>query len=159
MRDGRRPYQNDFVKMMMTLVPQLAETIHGLDWFLASAPAGKAFVTCDAPVVITRPENHSPLMGVGLSTPGSLTIVPLSSRVALMLGDKAARPRVIPMTIDRDRLRWINEALMHGCERFTIGRSKALIESLLLATKIGGSSSPPRSQILGGDRSDSDRAR
>jgi len=159
MRDERRPYQNDFVKMMVGLVPQLAETIHGLDWIIASVPPGKAFVTCDAPMVITRPANHSPLMGVGLSTPGSQTIVPLSSRVALVLGDKVARPRVIPVTIDRDRLRWINESLMRGCERFTIGRSKPLLESLLRATKIGGTPPPRRSEMLGGLGSESDPAR
>jgi Protein of unknown function (DUF4238) len=60
MRDERRPYQNDFVKMMVNLVPMLADAIHGLEWFIASAPPGKAFVTCDAPVIITRPPNPSP---------------------------------------------------------------------------------------------------
>jgi hypothetical protein len=79
MRDERRPYQNDFVKMMVNLVPMLADAIHGLEWFIASAPPGKAFVTCDAPVIITRPRNHSPLLGVGLTTPGSEKIIPLSS--------------------------------------------------------------------------------
>lgn len=82
----------------------LADAIHGLEWFIASAPPGKAFVTCDAPVIITRPPNHSPLMGVGLSTPGSEKIIPLSSRVALLMGDEVARPMVAHITIDRDRL-------------------------------------------------------
>ena len=45
-------------------VPMLADTIHRLKWLIASAPPSKAFVTCDAPVIITRPPNHSPLMGV-----------------------------------------------------------------------------------------------
>lgn len=30
MRDERRPYHNDFVKMMVNLVPMLADAIHGL---------------------------------------------------------------------------------------------------------------------------------
>lgn len=38
MRDERRPYQNDFVKMMVNLVPMVADAIHGLEWFIASAP-------------------------------------------------------------------------------------------------------------------------
>jgi hypothetical protein len=71
MRDERRPYHNDFVKMMINLVPMLADAIHGLEWFIASTPPGKAFVTCDAPVIITRPPNHNPLLGVGLTTPVS----------------------------------------------------------------------------------------
>ena len=76
MRDERRPYHNDFVKMMVNLIPMLADAVHGLQWFIASAPPGKAFVTCDAPVIITRPPTHSPLLGVGLTTPGSEKIIP-----------------------------------------------------------------------------------
>ena len=101
MRDERRPYQNDFVKMMVNLVPMLADAIHGLEWFIASAPPGKAFVTCDAPVIITRPRNHSPLLGVGLTTPGSEKIVPLSSGLALLMGDTVAKPIVAHITIDQ----------------------------------------------------------
>ena len=55
MRDERRPYHNDFVQMMVNLDPLLADAIHGLEWFIASAPSRKTFVTCDAPVIITRP--------------------------------------------------------------------------------------------------------
>ena len=102
----------------------LSATIHRLQWFIASVPPGKAFVTCDAPVIITRPPNLSPLMGVGLTTPGSEKIIPLSSRVALLMGDEVARPMVAHITIDRDRLRAVNEALVRQCERFAMGRSR-----------------------------------
>ena len=78
MRDERRPYHNDFVQMMVNLVPLLADAIHGLEWFIASAPSGKAFVTCDAPVIITRPMNHSHLLGVGLTTPGAEKIISIA---------------------------------------------------------------------------------
>jgi Protein of unknown function (DUF4238) len=159
MRDERRPYQNDFVKMIVNLVPMLADAIHGLEWFIASAPPGKAFVTCDAPVIITRPPNHSPLMGVGLTTPGSEKIIPLSSRVALLMGDQVARPMVAHITIDRDHLRWINEALVRVCERFTMGRSRVLLESLLRSTGIGGTPAPRRSELRGGPGSEPDPAR
>lgn len=159
MREEKRPYQNDFVKMMVNLVPMLADTIHGLEWFIVSAPPGRSFVTCDAPVIITHPLNHSPLLGVGLTTPGSEKIIPLSSRVALLMGDQVARPLVAHITIDRDRLRWINEALARRCERFTMGRSRVLLESLLKATGIGGTSPPRRSELRGGPESESDPAR
>ena len=155
-RDERRPYQNDFVKMMVNLVPMLADAIHGLEWFIASAPPGKAFVTCDAPVIITCPRNHSPLMGVGLTTPGSEKIIPLTSRIALLMGDHVARPMVAHITIDRDHLRWINEALVRRCERFTIGRSPLLLESLLKATRIGETTPPRRSELAGGPGFESD---
>lgn len=149
-RNERRPYHNDFVQMMVNLVPMLADAIHGLEWFIASAPPGKAFVTCDAPIVITRPPGHSPLLGVGISTPGSEKIVPLSSRVALMMGDPVARPFVAHVAIGRDHVRQVNEALVRRCERFAMGRSQAQLESLLTATGIGGSAPPRRSELSGG---------
>jgi hypothetical protein len=135
--------------MMVNLVPVLADAIHGLEWFIASAPSGKAFVTCDAPVIITRPPNHNLLMGVGLTTLGSEKIIPLSSRFALLIADQVARPMVAHVTIDRDHLRWINEALVRRCERFTMGRSRVLLESLLKATGIGGT---PTTEALGAGR-------
>jgi hypothetical protein len=159
MREERRPYHNDFVKMMVNLVPVLADAIHGLEWFIASAPPGKAFVTCDAPVIITRPPNHSPLLGVGLTTPGSEKIIPLSSRLALLMGDQVAQPMVAHITIGRDHLRWINEALVRRCERFAMGRSPVLLESLLKATGIGGSPPPQRSELKDGPGSDVDPIR
>lgn len=134
MREERRPYHNDFVKMMVNLVPMLPDAIHGLEWFIASAPPGKAFVTCDAPVIITRAPNHSPLMGVGLTTPGSEKIIPLSSRVALLMGDQVARPTVAHITIDRDHLRRVNEALVRRCERFAMGRNRAPTRSSRLSS-------------------------
>lgn len=150
MRDERRPYHNDFVRTMANLVPTIADAIEGLEWFIASAPPGKAFVTCDAPVIITRPTNHHPLLGVGLTTPGSEKVIPLSSRLALLMGDQVARPTVAHITIGRDQVRRINEALVRRCERFSIGRSRVLLESLLKATGIGGSPPPRRSALAGG---------
>lgn len=157
MRDERRPYHNDFVKMMVNLVPMLADAIHGLEWFIASAPPGKAFVTCDAPVIITRPPNYSSLLGVGLTTPGSEKIIPLSSRVALLMGDRVARPIVAHISIGREHLRWINEALVRRCERFAMGCNRVLLESLLKATGIGGTPPPRRSELSGGPRFESIR--
>jgi hypothetical protein len=143
--------------MMVNLVPMLADAMHGLEWFIASAPPGKAFVTCDAPVIITRPLNHNPLLGVGLTTPGTEKIIPLTSRLALLMGDQAARPMVAHITIGRGHLRWINEALVRRCERFAMGRSRVLLESLLKATGIGGSAPPRRSELVGGPESSPNR--
>jgi hypothetical protein len=145
----KRPYQNIFVTMMVQLVPMLADEMHALEWLIAYAPPGKSFVTSDVPVVVSRPRNHDPLLGVGLTTPGSEKIIPLTNRVALLMGDKVATPRVAHITIDRDHLRAINEALVRQCERFAMGRSRLLAESLLIATRIGGTPPPRRSEVAG----------
>jgi hypothetical protein len=72
------------------------------------------------------------------------------------MGDNVARPMVAHITIERDHLRWINEALVRRCERFTMGRSRALLESLLKATGIGGTPPPQRSEMRGGSGSEVD---
>jgi hypothetical protein len=93
------------------------------DHLCTSAPPGKAFVTCDGPVIITRPMNHTDLPGVGLTTPGAEKIIPLTSRLALLMGDQKPRPTIAHITIGRDHVRSINEALVRRCERFVMGRS------------------------------------
>ncbi len=75
------------------------------------------------------------------------------------MGDTVTRPMVAHITIDRDHLRWINEALVRRCERFTMGRSRTLLESLLKATGIGGTVPPRRSELTGGPGCEADPAR
>ena len=105
--------------------------------------ASKTFVTCDAPVIITRPPNHSPLLGVGLSTPGSEKIIPLSSHVALVMGDQVARPMVAHITTSAMDQRG-------ACARLrTMGRSRVLLESLLEATGVGGTRPSIRAELGG----------
>lgn len=57
---------------------------------------------------------------------------------------------VAHITIDRDHLRRVNKALVRQCERFAMGRNRALLESLLKATEIGGTPAPRRSELRGG---------
>lgn len=66
------------------------------------------------------------------------------------MGDQVARPKVAHITLDRDYVRWTNEALVRRCERFTMAGSRLLLESLLKATRIGGTSPPHRSVLMGG---------
>jgi len=121
-----------------------------LEWLIASAPSGKAFITGDAPLVLFPPPNHNPLAGVGLTTPGSQKVIPLTSKFALVMGDKVNRPTVRHITLNRDVVRRINEALVRGCERFAMARSRPLLESLLKATRVGHTEPPRRSEMLGG---------
>lgn len=149
-RGSKRPYQNEFVQMMVGLVPRLAGAMRSLEWFIAYAPSGKTFVTGDVPVIVTRPQNHNPLLGVGLTTPGSEKIIPLTSRVALLMGNEQPRPIVAHITLERDHLRSVNEALVRQSERFAMGRSRTLLESLLTATGIGRTPPPRRLELVGG---------
>lgn len=148
MRSERRPYQNDFVRLMVGLIPMVADSIFQLDWFIASAPVGKAFITGDAPLIIFPPPNQNPLIGVGLTTPGSQKIIPLTSGCALVMGDQVPRPVVRHITLSRDVVRSINEAVVRRCERFAMGKSRPLIESLLRATGVANTEPQRRSQMV-----------
>ena len=71
--------------MMVGLVPMITQTLITMDLVIAHAPPKKAFVTSDAPVVITRPFGHNPSLGVGLATPGAEKMIPLTSEIALVM--------------------------------------------------------------------------
>jgi len=111
---------------------------------IAYAPPKKSFITSDAPILTTMPGGHNPLLGVGLSTPGSEKVAPLSSRVALLMWDVRAAPTVGYGIIDGDRLRGLNETLTRASERFAVGRSKVLLESILRRTRVAGTAPPRR---------------
>jgi hypothetical protein len=148
-RATERPYQNDFVLMMVSMLPELADKLLSLDWILAFAPPKKSFITCDMPTVITRPDNHPPIRGVGILTPGAEKVVPLSPRIALLMRDQSRRPTVRAGVIDRDRLRDLNESLVGQSERFVFSSSEALLRSLVTSLR-PASQGPPRVEIAGG---------
>ena len=129
-RSARRPYQNEFVSIMMGLLPLITQTILSMDWTIAHAPPRKTFITSDSPVVISQPENNNPLSGIGLSTPGAEKIIPLTSRVALLVWDMSDAPKVRYGMLDRDRIRRINEMLVRQSERFSMASSAALLDSV-----------------------------
>lgn len=66
------------------------------------------------------------------------------------MGGTVAKPMVAHFTIDQVHLRRMNEALVRQCERFAMGRSRALLESLLKATGIAGTPRPRHSELSGG---------
>jgi hypothetical protein len=147
-RSSRRPYQNEFVSMMLGLLPPITQTMLTMDWVIAQAPPKKAFVTSDSPVVIGRPQGHSPLVGVGLSTLGAEKIIPLTSGIALLIRDMTDTPRVRYGMIDRDRIRNVNEVLVRQSDRFSMAHSAPLLESIRRRTNL--KPTPPLRVQLGG---------
>ena len=152
-RNTRRPYQNEFVSMMLGLLPLITQTILTMDWVIAKAPPKKTFVTSDSPVVIGRPQGQSPLLGVGLSTLGAEKVIPLTSGIALLIRDMTDTPRVRYGMIDRDRIRRVNEVLVRQSERFSMAHSAPLLESIRRHTNL--EPAPPlRVQMGGGPTSE-----
>jgi hypothetical protein len=149
-KDGR--YQNEFVELVGSFLAPLSELLLRMNWVIGYAPQAKSFVASDRPVVQSRPHGHNPLYGVGITTPGSEKVVPLSARMALLIRDTRPKPTVECGVIDADRLRAVNEALVRQCERFVFARSRLLLESLLRQTGIGGTTPPVRAAVSGGGR-------
>ena len=149
-RSTRRPYQNDFVSLMVSLLPKITTALLTMDWIIVRAPRKKSFMTSDAPVVITRPHGHNPLLGVGLATPGAEKVIPLTSEIALLVWDVSDTPRVQYGVIDRDRLRGLNEMLARNSQRFSISCSEALLRSVLRQTRLAATA-PPRLELVGGN--------
>jgi hypothetical protein len=149
-RSGERPYQNDFVSMMLGLWPLIAQTLLNMDWVVATAPAHKSFITSDAPVVMSTPNGVGPNVAVGLATPGVEKVIPLTRQLALIIWDTNDAPTIRYGTIDRDRLRQINETLARKSTRFSMGCSGALLKSILEGTGLG-EATPPHTTLIFGD--------
>jgi hypothetical protein len=107
-------------------------------------------------VVIGRPQGHSPLLGVGLSTLGDEKLIPLTSGIALLIRDMTNTPMVRYGMIDRDRIRRVNEVLVRQSDRFSMAHSAPLLESIRRRTNV--EPTPPlRVQVGGGPTSEARR--
>jgi hypothetical protein len=147
-RAERRPYHNTFVRVVANLVPTATDALLKLQWVIAAAPEGKAFVTADRPTIVFAPPNHPPIRGFGVLTPGSQKVVPLSARLALLMFDQVPGSEIQRGTIRPEHLRHVNEALVANCHRFVFCPSEALIRSLIAKVR-PSIVSPAECQVIG----------
>jgi hypothetical protein len=127
-----KPRQNN-IKMMLNLALQIAPVLLGMDWMILYAPKGSAFVTCDNPFAVAPPTDHDDTYtGYGISTPGATTMLPLSSKTAIVF--KGTDGRVAGGECGRDFVEHVNWFVTANSDKFAIARDKALLERMVRST-------------------------
>ncbi|MGK2860235.1 MAG: DUF4238 domain-containing protein [Thermoanaerobaculia bacterium] len=136
-----QPRQN-VIKMMLELSSRFAESFLNMRWAVGRAPRQMSLIVTDAPLLLIPPRNWQPGMsGVGLETPVTHKMFPLTRKLALFIGDFGHGFEFLPLT--RGQVRSNNLALASRCERFVIGPDEALVRSVVRRTNLAGSTRAP----------------
>lgn len=124
------------LEMMMSLGAELIRYFLNMDWLFLEAPTKSSFITSDNPFVLVPPKDYDPkgFYGVGIITKGAKKVIPLSSKTCLIMGDYGQK--MIGGSISSENARHINLNIASHCDRFIIGKDRALLERLVKITKI-----------------------
>ncbi len=121
------------IQHMIDMAPLIVPELLKLNWEVLCAPENSSFVISDNPYFIIG-KSMIPGGGVGLRTPGSRKLIPLSPKVCLMMTDPGNQ--VYWKNIDRKFVRAINCNIAERCDRFLIAKDRPWLERLVKITKI-----------------------
>jgi hypothetical protein len=128
------PRQN-ILKVMVAAALHLAGILLSMNWTFATAPPDLAFITSDAPFVITPPPHwNKDWRSYGVLTPGTASTIPLSARTFLMV--QGAGNMVGYGRMPKDVARHANENVARNSDRFIIARDQPYLESLVKRTRV-----------------------
>lgn len=130
--------KNYALRQMFDLTDGVAEELFALDWTFVWAHDSASFVTSDDPFVLLDAEGEAAgsyaRSGIGVASPGSTKMLPLSQDVCLLIGDGSgeggpASSRHVRQ--DRKKVRDLNLKQARYRDRWLIARDRALLERLL----------------------------
>jgi hypothetical protein len=125
------------IRLMMSLTMKLAIHFAEMDWAFFRAPERSSFLTSDNPFALIPPEGFDPkgFFGVGILTPGTTKIMPISSEYCLAMGDHGDKIQIIE--IDHAMVRRLNSYSAINSDRFIIGKANRLLEKIVSVTNVG----------------------
>ncbi|MHB8836193.1 MAG: DUF4238 domain-containing protein [Candidatus Methylomirabilia bacterium] len=141
------PHRGFYLASMVNSGKEVAHYFRQMDWMIAHTPPGCAFITTDCPFTLVSPPGHDPngFWGVGISTPGAVKAIPLSSSAFLFMSDHGEKMRHV--TLDSENVRKANLAIAQNCDNYLFGTSRELLASLVKRTGISGTKKGKRARI------------
>ena len=129
-------HRNTVISAMLDLAQKVTFEVAMMDWMVVHAHPSSAFITSDEPIGFIVPDEfrQSGEPVLGLASQKIVKLVPLSQRVALMLGQFGGG--FGHMGMHRDQVRFANKLVASECDRYVIGRDKALVQSVVKQSKV-----------------------
>lgn len=138
------------MSMAVQLAFDIAPILASKNWnIFHRAEKTKSFITADSPVLLTtttpRPRGFH-WQGVGFASPDALVIFPLDDSCALgMHGDSG---NLTHTKVGGDYIRKINLNLANRCQRYIVGRDKALLLNLAKTVRLFETEWEPKFRML-----------
>ena len=120
---------NEALRLMLDMIPSLAESFFGLDTVVLHTSEDNAFLTCDRPLVtMPRLDSSGKAIGsVGILSPGSRQYLPLSNTITVVFADRGTG--FLHADAPRPVVKGVNAAVTQFTDRFLIGRDVALVSA------------------------------
>ena len=129
-------HRNTVISALLDLAQKVTSEVAMMDWVVVHTHPSSAFITTDEPIGFIVPDEfrQSGEPVLGLASQKIVKLVPLSQRVALMLGQFGGG--FGHMGMRRDQVRFVNKLVASECDRYVIGRDKALVQSVVKQSKV-----------------------
>lgn len=127
--------QEYWLKQMLNMGLEISPALEIADWEFKIAERPFAFVTSDNPFLLLPSKPVHPFEGVGLLTPGAKKIIPLTSKICLIIHEPQKDPKTIYTTVDKNFIRKINDWTVKYSKRFVYSPDKGKIEKIAKTKK------------------------
>lgn len=129
-------HRNASLQAMGEVGIELSRHLSAMNWLLVRAPEDHPFVTSDAPFALLPPLNlGQPLgIGIGVTTPGATKLIPLTKRIALLIGDPG--PIFAKRKATIEQVSAINAAVACNSFRLVVGPDEDAVRRVIDATMI-----------------------
>lgn len=110
--------QNYWIKEMLQLGMDISPIFQICDWEFCVSNKPYAFITSDNPFMLLPSKPVHPFYGLGLMTDGAKKVIPLNSKICLVMHEPNKNPQNRYREIDKNYFKRINEITYKNAQRF-----------------------------------------
>lgn len=127
--------KEEYLITMLKEAEEIRNHLSNMKWrFLFAQQTNSNYITTDNPFITYPPKNHNKLLGVGILTPGASNLIPLTSKVLLMMFDKG--DNISKMEITEEHVSKLNYNIVSYFDNFIISKNKIQLENIVDTLKI-----------------------
>lgn len=123
--------QNYWIKNMLQMGMDLTPTLQICDWELCIADKQFAFITSDNPFMLIPSRPIVPFNGLGLLTPGAKKVVPLTSKVCLVMHEPNKNPVIKYSMVNKEYFKKINRFTFNNAHRFVFSSDEGKLNKII----------------------------
>lgn len=127
--------QNYWIKQMLRLGFKISPALEIADWEFRIAKNAFAFITSDNPFLLIPSQLIQPFEELGLLTPGAKKIIPITSKICLVIHEPKRNPQIFYAEIDKPFFRKINDWIVKYSDRFVFSADKGKVNKIIKINK------------------------
>lgn len=122
--------QNYWIKEMLQLGMDISPAFQICDWEFCVSDKPFAFITSDNPFMLIPSKPVDPFYGLGLLTDGAKKVIPLNSKICLVMHEPKENPQNKYREVDKDYFRMINNFTYKNAQRFVFSPDEGKLSKI-----------------------------